>query len=125
MKKFLRMLLWILAPFATIFVGIVIYSLFHLDEAHLNAHVGKSSTSLYVTNTGKVDWIKCVATLNDDKFQSPMFNVRTGERYQIPFSAFTAEDGMRFDPIRFAPKMVKLECGPRGEQRYDDFRWTE
>ncbi len=125
MKKTLRVILWILAPFAIIFIGIVVYSLFHLDEARLNAQVGKSSTSLYVTNTDKIDWVECVATLNGDKFTSPTFNVLTGARYQIPFSAFTTEDGMQFDLMRYAPKVVRVECGPRGERRYDDVRWNE
>ena len=115
------MFLWILAPFAVIFLGIVIYSLFHLEDVYLNAHVGKSFTSLDVTNTSKIDWIECVATLHDDEFQSPTFNVRAGERYQIPFSSFTAQDGMRFDVTRFAPKMVKIECGPHGERQYNMF----
>lgn len=119
-KRFLRVFLWI-APFAVIFVGIGIYSHFHLEDVYLNARVERSFTTLDVTNNSEIDWIECVATLHDEEFQSPTFNVRVGERYQIPFSAFIAKDGMRFDDTRFAPKLVKIECGPRGKRQYNMF----
>jgi hypothetical protein len=116
-KKPLRVMLWIVGVCAVIFAGLVIYTVSHRDALELHAEVGKSLTSLYVTNIEKQDWTECLATLNDGKFTSPKFSVRAGERYQVPFIDFAAKDGLRFDVVRYSAKDVEVTCGPLGYRR--------
>ena len=64
--------------------------------------------------------------VNDNyEWRSGPTTLRTGETRSLPWGAFTADDGERFDVIRDAPKRVVLVCRrPYSRHRIGVFRFN-
>lgn len=115
-----KALLWTVGGIAAAFVMFVGYAVVTGGDVKLHAEVSKSSTFVVIKNVESTGWTDCVATVNET-FKSHTFALPAGERLTILLADFTAEDGLRFNPVMYIPKRVDLRCGPVGEHRIASF----